>query len=80
MKPFTDRRRAFWLGGVTVLILGFVVAALLLPSTSDPTRGLGPAVHVPAMENVPPANDRMKLEARPEQEGQGEDQGKSEPR
>lgn len=62
MKPFTDRRRVFWLGGVTLLIVGFVAAALLLPATSDPTRNLGPAVHVPSMQNVPASGERMKLE------------------
>lgn len=62
MKPFTDRRRFYWLGGVTLLIVGFVAAALLLPSMSDPTRNLGPAVHVPRMQNVPPSDEHMKLD------------------
>lgn len=66
MKPFTDRRRVYWLGGVTLLIVGFVAAALLLPSMSDPTRDMGPAVHVPRMQNVPASDERMKLDTQPD--------------
>jgi hypothetical protein len=62
MKAFTDYRRALWLGAFAVLMVGFGLAALLLPSTSDPTRGLGPAVHVPKMQNVPPENARVNLD------------------
>jgi hypothetical protein len=67
MKPFADRRRIFWLGGVALLIVGFLMAGLLLPSTSDPTRNLGPAVHVPRMQNVPESDQRMKLETQPDE-------------
>jgi hypothetical protein len=70
MKTFADRRRGFWLAGIAILVLGFLAAALLLPSTSDPMRGIGPAVHVPKMQNVPPDNDRVKLEV---------EEGKKEP-
>ncbi len=70
MKPFTDRRRVFWLGGVTLIIVGFVMAALLLPSTSDPTRNLGPAVHTPRMQNVPTSDDRVKLDIQPSKDEQ----------
>jgi hypothetical protein len=62
MKAFTDKRRVFWLGGITVLIVGFLVAAFVLPQTSDPTKGLGPAVHVPKMQNVPPDGEKLKLD------------------
>jgi len=62
MKAFTDKRRVFWLAGVAVLIFGFLVAALVLPGTSNPTEGLGPAVHVPKMENVPPEGQKLKLD------------------
>lgn len=62
MKVFTDYRRLVWIGGIATLIVGFIVAALVLPSTSDPTKGLGPAVNVPKMENVPPAEQRMKVD------------------
>jgi hypothetical protein len=47
--------------------VGFLIAGLLLPSTSDPTRNLGPAVHVPRMQNVPAADERMKLQTQPEE-------------
>ncbi|HVY31962.1 MAG TPA: hypothetical protein VHB79_35750 [Polyangiaceae bacterium] len=66
MKPFTDRRRIFWLGGVALLIFGFLTAALLLPATSNPAQNLGPAVHVPRMQNVPPADQRVRLQTQPE--------------
>jgi hypothetical protein len=62
MKAFTDKRRFFWLGGIAVLIVGFLVAALVLPMTSDPTKGMGPAVHVPKMQNVPPENQKLNLD------------------
>lgn len=62
MKAFTDRRRAAWLVGLAVLIFGFVLAALLLPSLHDPMREAGPSVHVPRMQNVPPDGERVKLE------------------
>lgn len=61
MKAFTDYRRLVWIGGIATLILGFIVAALVLPSTSDPTKGLGPAVNVPNMQNVPPADQHVKV-------------------
>jgi hypothetical protein len=62
MKAFTDKRRLLWLGGIAVLILGFLVAALVLPMTSDPMKGLGPAVHVPKMQNVPPEGQKLNLD------------------
>jgi hypothetical protein len=62
MKAFTDYRRLVWIGGVATLILGFIVAALVLPSTSDPTKGLGPGVNVPNMQNVPPQQQRLKVD------------------
>lgn len=62
MKAFTDYRRLVWIGGIATLIVGFIVAALVLPSTSDPTEGAGPKVDVPNMQNVPPADQRMKVE------------------
>lgn len=62
MKPFTDNRRLLWLGGIAVLIVGFLVAAVVLPMTSDPTKGMGPAVHVPKMQNVPPEGQKLNLD------------------
>jgi hypothetical protein len=62
MKAFTDYRRLVWIGGIATLILGFIVAALVLPSTSDPTQGLGPKVDVPNMQNVPPVDQHMKVD------------------
>jgi hypothetical protein len=65
MKPFTDSRRIFWIGGIAVLILGFISAALLLPGTSKLGRNMGPAVHVPRLQNIPPENQKVKLETAP---------------
>jgi len=62
MKAFTDYRRLFWLGGIATLILGFIVAALTLPMTSDPLQGMGPKVDVPNMQNVPRQDERVKLD------------------
>ena len=69
MKPFTDKRRVFWLGGIAVLVLGFIAAAILLP-ISAPTPGAGgPDVRVPKMENVPSEDaPKMKLEVEKEDE------------
>ena len=66
MKAFTDNRRLFWLAGIATLIVGFIVAAVLLPTTSDPLKDAGPAVNVPKLENVPPEGQRLKLEVEKE--------------
>jgi hypothetical protein len=60
---FNSKRSLLWLGGVAVLVLGFIVAAVILPATA-PTPGTeGPDVRVPRMENVPSADaPKMKLE------------------
>ena len=62
MKAFTDNRRLFWLGGIAVLIVGFLVAAVVLPMSSDPMKGIGPAVHVPKMQNIPPDGQKLNLD------------------
>ena len=62
-NEFKTRRSLLWLGGIAVLILGFLVAAVVLPMTAQTPGAGGPDVHVPKMENVP--SDRapkMKLE------------------
>jgi hypothetical protein len=60
-REFKSKRAALWLGGVAVLVLGFIVAAVALPSTAKtPT---GPDIHVPRMQNVPPEHGpKMKLD------------------
>lgn len=60
---FKSSRAVLWLGGMVLLVLGFLVAAIVLPLTS-PTPGKGgPAIHVPKMQNVPPEGaPRMKLD------------------
>jgi hypothetical protein len=60
---FKNKRAIFWLGGITILVVGFLVAAIVLPTTA-PTPGTGgPDVRVPRMENVPPEQaPKMKLD------------------
>lgn len=63
MKPFTDTRRIFWLGGIALILLGLAAAFVVLPA-SAPTKGSsGPEVHVPKMENVPEGDaPKLKLD------------------
>jgi hypothetical protein len=64
---FKSKRAAFWLGGIAILVLGFLVVAIVLPSTT-PTPGKGgPDIQVPRMENVPSDRaPRMKLDVEEE--------------
>ena len=56
MKPFKNKRSIFWLAGVFAVVVGFIVAAVVLPAR-EPIRGTdGPSVDVPRMENVPSQN------------------------
>lgn len=66
-NAFKSKRSIFWLGGMAVLVLGFLVAAIVLPTTAPKPGATGPDVRVPRMQNVPP-NDapRMKLEVEKE--------------
>ncbi|MFO7178000.1 MAG: hypothetical protein DIU78_004790 [Pseudomonadota bacterium] len=66
-KPFRSFRSALWLGGVAGLVLGFLVAAIVLPTTApDPGEG-APDVRLPTMQNVPPEHaPKMKIELRDE--------------
>jgi hypothetical protein len=60
---FKSKRSLFWFGGVTVLILGFLVAAVVLPATTPTPGAGGPDIQVPKMENVPSADaPKMKLD------------------
>jgi len=62
-NEFKSRRAIFWLGGVAVLVLGFLIAAIVLPTTAPTPGAGGPDVRVPRMENVPPEQaPKMKLE------------------
>jgi hypothetical protein len=60
---FKSNRAALWLGGIALLVLGFLVAAVMLPATAPlPGKG-GPDIQVPKMQNVPPDDaPRMKLD------------------
>ena len=58
-NEFKDKRRAWWLGGVALLILGTLAAFILLPART-PDVPAGPQIQVPAMQNVP-SNDAPKM-------------------
>lgn len=58
---FKSKRATLWLGGIAVLVLGFLVAAIVLPTTAPTPGEGGPDVHVPKMQNVPPEG-AMKLD------------------
>jgi hypothetical protein len=60
---FKSRRALLWLGGIAILVVGFLVAAIVLPATARTPGAGGPEVQVPKMENVPPEQaPKMKLE------------------
>jgi hypothetical protein len=62
-NTFNRKRSILWLGGIAVLILGFLVAAVVLPTTAETPGAGGPDVRVPRMENVPSDHaPKMKLE------------------
>jgi hypothetical protein len=64
---FKSKRAILWLGGIAVLVLGFLVLMVVLPATA-PTPGKdGPDIQVPKMENVPPEQaPKMKLDVEEE--------------
>jgi len=59
-RAFANKKSIFWLAGVFVLVVGFLVAALVLPATSRTPGSEQPNIQVPKMQNVPPA-DAPKL-------------------
>jgi hypothetical protein len=50
----------YWLTGMSLVILGVLVAALVLPQRETPDPA--PHVDVPKMRNVPPPDQKLKLE------------------
>ncbi|HET9930669.1 MAG TPA: hypothetical protein VFQ35_08275 [Polyangiaceae bacterium] len=63
MKPFTDTRRIFWIGGVTLILIGLIAAFIVLPASSPLKSTSEPEVRVPKMENVPEGDgSKLKLE------------------
>jgi hypothetical protein len=67
-NTFKSKRSMLWLGGIAVLVLGFLVAAVILPMTSPTPGAGGPDVHVPKMENVPPEQaPKLKLDVEKQQ-------------
>jgi hypothetical protein len=62
-RAFANKPSIFWLGGLFVLVVGFVVAAVVLPATYKTPGSDQPNIQVPKMQNVPPANaPKMRLE------------------
>jgi hypothetical protein len=60
---FKSKRAIFWLGGIAVLVFGFLIAAIVLPTTAPTPGAGGPDVRVPRMQNVPPEQaPKMKLD------------------
>jgi len=62
-RAFANKKSIFWLAGLFVLVVGFIVAAVVLPATSKTPGSDQPSIQVPKMENVPPADaPKMRLE------------------
>jgi hypothetical protein len=67
---FKSKRAILWLGGIAILVVGFLVAAVVLPTTAPTPGAGGPDVRVPRMENVPSEQApkiKLELEKEPEQ-------------
>lgn len=63
MNKFKGNRRVVWLIGIAVMIIGIVTALVLLPAVSSTPGAGGPDIHMPKMQNVPPAGaPRMQLD------------------
>jgi len=63
-RKFHNKKSAFWLIGMGVLITGFLAFSLIVPNLS-PTPASEPELRVPNMQNVPPANaPHMGLETK----------------
>jgi len=69
MRAFFSKQSVLWLVGVFVLVAGFLIAAVILPSTSFKKEKVeGADVQVPKLQNVPPpGTPKMRLEAEKEQ-------------
>jgi hypothetical protein len=60
---FKNKKSAFWLAGIALLVVGFLVAAIVLPMNTPTPGAGGPDVTVPRMENVPSEGaPKMKLD------------------
>ena len=66
-KLFESNRSKLWLGGMVVLVLGFLAAAVLLPATAPPPGDNAPDVQVPRMQNVPPPDSKIQLDVEKEE-------------
>jgi hypothetical protein len=53
-NAFKSKRAILWLAAIAVLVLGFLVAAVVLPARAPTPGAGGPDIHVPKMQNVPP--------------------------
>lgn len=62
-RAFLNRQSILWLVGLVVLVVGFIAAAVILPTTAKAPGSDQPSIQVPKMENVPPPDaPRMRLD------------------
>ena len=62
MNPFKDTRRIYWLAGITLLLLGVLGSAVILPMVTEMPGADGPDVQLPKMQNIPPSDaPKMRL-------------------
>jgi len=52
-NPFSSKRRAWWIGGVALLVFGFLAIAVIVPLRAPVPGADGPEVQVPKMQNIP---------------------------
>ena len=60
MNPIKGKQRIYWLAGFLFVIVGVLVTALLVVGSRAPEPG--PHVDVPAMQNVPPPQQKLGVE------------------
>lgn len=62
-RAFADKQSIVWLVALCIVVFGFFIAALVLPAVSKTPGTDQPDIHVPKMQNVPPADaPKMRLD------------------
>jgi len=62
-QAFANSRSILWLAAVYFLVIGFMTAALVLPTTSSAASVGKPTTQVSKMQNAtPPAAQKMRLD------------------
>ncbi len=64
-RPFANKKSILWLIGLSLLIVGFLAFATIVPHrTATPGSG-GPEVNLPSMQHVPPSHaPHMQLDTK----------------